>query len=151
MRLIERSRIDRPAAVVWPYVIRPEHFKEWSSKIDSMDVTGEFRVGQPFTTHYLWNGKPLQCASVATEIEPGRVLELKHSALMGPGIKPGMEVRERITLDDSWGGRTSVTKTITISNHDVAWPWLLLIWFINRFGHRVEPDPLKALVEGGTR
>ena len=69
MRLRERSQIDRPAAVVWPYVIRSEFFQKWNTKISSMDVTGEFQLGQPFTTHYLWKGRPLQCVSRATEIQ----------------------------------------------------------------------------------
>jgi len=80
MRLRERTVIDRSAAQVWRHVIRPESFRQWNDKVSGLDAVGEFRVGQPFTTHYLWNGKALQCASIATEIESGRVLELRHTA-----------------------------------------------------------------------
>jgi hypothetical protein len=146
MRLRERFHIDRPAARVWPYIIRPEYFRQWNSKVSAMDVTGEFRLGQPFTTHYLWNNKPLRCVTVATQIQEGRVLELRHSGLMGPGIRPDMEIHERITLD-ARAGRTIVTKVVTIRNHGGPWILIPLIWFIANFGARVGPDPLKALCE----
>ena len=123
MRLRERFHIDRPAVKVWPYVIRPEYFRRWNSKVSAMDATGEFSLGQPFTTHYLWNNKLLQCVTVATEIQDGRVLELRHSGLIGPGIRPDMEIRERITLDER-AGRTIVTKVVTIKNH--GGPWFLI-------------------------
>ncbi len=123
MRLRERSVIARPAAKVWPFIIRPEYFQRWNAKISAMDATGEFRVGQPFTTHYQWNARPLQCASVATEIQEGRLLELLHTHLIGPGIRPDMEIRERITL------------------HEAA------IWLISNFGARVGPDLLKQMCE----
>jgi uncharacterized protein YndB with AHSA1/START domain len=58
MGIRERTTIARPAAEVWPYVIRPERFQKWNSKISSMETGGEFRLGQPFTTHYLWKGRP---------------------------------------------------------------------------------------------
>jgi uncharacterized protein YndB with AHSA1/START domain len=146
MRLRERSVIARPAATVWPYIIRPEYFPRWNAKISAMDATGEFRVGQPFTTHYEWNGKPMQCATVATDIQEGRVLELLHTHLIGPGIRPDMEIRERITLHELRGG-TQVTKVVTIRNHGAAWYWIVLIWLIGNFGTRVEPDLLKQMCE----
>jgi len=146
MRLRERSVVRRPAANVWPYVIRPEYFQKWNDKITSMDATGEFRLGQRFTTHYEWNGKPLQCASVVTDIQEGRVLELQHTNLIGPGIRPDMEIRARITLDEA-GGTTRVTKVVTIRNHGAAWYWIALIWFINNFGARVGPDLLQEMCE----
>ncbi|HEY3100403.1 MAG TPA: SRPBCC family protein, partial [Methylomirabilota bacterium] len=61
MKIRERYVIDRPAATVWPYIVRPEHFAKWNTKIASMDTSDEFRVGQPFTTHYRWNNKSIQC------------------------------------------------------------------------------------------
>ena len=148
MRLRERSVITRPAAKVWPYVIRPQYFQRWNNKISSMDVTGEFRLAQPFTTHYLWNNKPMQCTSVATEIQEGRVLELQHTNLVGPGIRPDMEIRERVTLHEL-AGTTRVTKVVTIRNHGGAWYWIALIWLVGNFGTRVGPDLLKQLCEGG--
>jgi uncharacterized protein YndB with AHSA1/START domain len=146
MRLRERSVIARPAAKVWPFIIRPEYFQRWNAKISAMDATGEFRVGQPFTTHYEWNGKPMQCATVATDIQEGRVLELLHTHLIGPGIRPDMEIRERITLHELRGG-TQVTKVVTIRNHGAAWYWSVLIWLISNFGARVGPDLLKQMCE----
>lgn len=133
---------------MWPYVIRPEFFQEWNTKISSMDVTGEFRLGQPFTTHYLWKGRPLQCISRATEIQVGRVLELRHSQPAGPGIRPDLTVVERVTLEEA-RGRTTVTKVVTITNHGIPWFVLPLIWFITRLGKPVGPDPLKLLCERG--
>src|SRR5207245_9430509 len=100
MRLRERSVIARPAAKVWPFIIRPEYFQRWNAKISAMDATGEFRVGQPFTTHYQWNGRPLQCATVATEIQEGRLLELLHAHSIGPGIRHELAMRERIALHE---------------------------------------------------
>lgn len=72
---------------MWRHVVRrPESFRRWNDKVSGLDAVGEFRVGQPFTTHYLWHGKALQCASIATEIHEGRVLELRHTAPVGPGV-----------------------------------------------------------------
>jgi hypothetical protein len=148
MQIRERTEVHRPAAEVWPYVIRPENFQKWNTKITSMDVTGEFRLGHPFTTHYLWKNRPIQCVSRATAIVEGRMLELRHCAPAGPGIPPDLEVTERVTLEER-RGRTIVTKVVTIRNHQV--PWLLrpLIGFVSRFGKPVGPEPLKSLVEGG--
>ena len=148
MRLCQRTHIDRPAADVWPYVIRPEHFQKWNTKIRSMDATGTFQLGQPFTTHYEWKGKAVQCVSRATDIQDGRVLELRHSGLAGPGIRPDMHVTERVTLKE-FAGRTTVTKVVTITNHGIPWFVMPLLWFVSQFGKPVGPDPLKSLCEAG--
>jgi uncharacterized protein YndB with AHSA1/START domain len=146
MKIRERSVIDRPPATVWPYIIRAESFAKWNTKISSMDATGEFRVGQPFTTHYRWNNKAIQCVTVATEIQPGRLLELRHSTLTGTGIRSGMEIHERITVRGAGGGST-VTKVVTIRNHGMPWFFIPLVWLVANFGARVGPDPLKMLCE----
>ena len=148
MKIRERSVINRPPATVWPCIIRAESFTKWNTKISSMDATGEFRVGQPFTTHYRWNNKAIQCVTVATEIQPGRLLELRHSTLTGTGIRSGMEIHERITVRGAGGGST-VTKVVTITNHGIPWLFVPLVWFVANFGARVGPDPLKVLCEGG--
>jgi uncharacterized protein YndB with AHSA1/START domain len=146
MRIRERYAVDRPPTTVWPYIIRPELFARWNTKVSAMDATGEFRVGQPFTTHYRWNNKAIQCVTVATEIQPGRLLELRHSTLTGTGIRPDMEILERITLRGAGRGST-VTKVVTIRNHGMPWLFVPLVWFIANFGARVGPDPLKVLCE----
>jgi hypothetical protein len=146
MRIPQRTTIDRPVTRVWPHVIRAESFQRWNEKISRMDAVGEFRVGQPFTTHYAWRGKALQCASIATEIEEGRVLELRHTALVGPGVPPNLEIRQRITLHPR-GARTMVTKLVTIENDATPWYLLALIWFVTRVGAPTRPDPLKVLCE----
>ena len=146
MRLRQRTVIDRPAAQVWPHVIRPESFQRWNDKIRSMDASREFRVGQPFTTHYLWQGKALQCASIPTEIQAERVLELRHTAVVGRGVSPNLEIRQRITLHPQ-GARTAVTKLVSIENHGMPWYLLALVSFVTRFGAPVGPDPLKVLCE----
>jgi uncharacterized protein YndB with AHSA1/START domain len=110
MRIRHRTVIERPAAQVWSHVIRPDSFKRWNEKISSLDAIGEFRVGQPFTTHYEWRGKAVQCASIATEVQEDRVLELRHTALVGPGVPPDLQIRQRIALEPH-GARTVVTKT----------------------------------------
>ena len=148
MKIRERSVIDRPAVNVWPYIARPESFVQWNTKIRSMDATGEFRLGQPVNTHYLWNNKSIQCVTVPIEIRECRVLELRHSQLTGAGIRPDMEISERITLRDA-GGRTYVTKVVTLKNHGVPWLFAPVVWFLANFGARVGGDPLKALCERG--
>ena len=148
MTIRERSVIDRPSAVVWPHLVRAESFAKWNTKISAMDATGEFRPGQPFTTHYRWNNKTIQCGTVATEIQPGRLLELRHSGLTGQGIRPDMEIVERITLRDAGRGST-VIKVVTLRNHGIPWFFIPLVWFIANFGARVAPDPLKVLCESG--
>jgi hypothetical protein len=146
MRIVQRTVIDRPATAVWPHVVRPESFQRWNEKVRALDAVGEFRVGQPFTTHYDWQGRALQCASIPTEIQEGRVLELRHSAVVGPGVPPHLEIRQRITLEPQ-GGRTVVTKVVTIENDGVPWFLRALVWFVTRFGAPTAPDPLKTLCE----
>ena len=148
MKIRERYVIDRPAATVWPYVIRPEMFAKWNTKVASMDATGEFRLGQPFTTHYRWNNKAIQCVTVPTEIRDGRLLELRHSNLAGVGIRPDMEIHERITLREM-AGKSYVTKVVTLRNHGMPWVLIPIVWFLANFGARVGPDPLKTLCERG--
>ena len=146
MRIRQRTVIDRPAAQVWRHVIRPESFRRWNEKISALDAVGEFRVGQPFTTHYLWRGKPLQCASIATDIQAGRVLELRHTAPVGPGVPPNLEIRQRISLHPR-GARTVVTRFVSIDNDGMPWFLRPLVWFVTRFGAPTGPDPLKVLCE----
>lgn len=146
MRIRQRTLIDRPAAQVWRHVIRPESFRRWNDKVSRLDVVGEFRVGQPFTTHYLWHGKTLQCASVVTAIEAERVLELRHTAPVGPGIPPDLVIRQRVTLHPR-GARTLVTKLVSIANDGMPWYLRGLVWFVTRFGAPTGPDPLKQLCE----
>jgi uncharacterized protein YndB with AHSA1/START domain len=147
MRIVERSEIDRPAVTVWPFVIRPEHFQKWNTKIIAMDARDEFRLGQPFTTRYRMGAKDTQCVSTPTAIEPGRLLELQHANCVGSGIRPGLEVRERITLVET-DGRTRVTKEVLVEHHDIPW-WLIpIIWLVTRFGKSTEPDRLKVMCEG---
>jgi uncharacterized protein YndB with AHSA1/START domain len=147
MRLRQRTVIERPAEEVWRHVIRPESFRQWNDKVSSLDAVGEFRVGQPFTTHYVWNGKALQCASMATELQPGRVLELRHTAPVGPGVPPDLQIGQRITLEPRGSGRTVVTKLVSIENDAVPWYLRVLVWFVTRFGAPAGPDPLKVLCE----
>jgi uncharacterized protein YndB with AHSA1/START domain len=147
MKIRERSVIDRPAATVWPYLVRAEHFAKWNRKIESIDATGEFRLGQPFATHYRWKNKSIQCVTIPTELQPGRLLELRHSNLTGPEIRHDMEIHERITLREV-GGRSFVTKVVTLRNHGIPWFFLPIVWFVANFGARVGPDPLKVLCEG---
>jgi hypothetical protein len=146
MRMCQRAVIERPAAQVWPHVIRPDSFRRWNEKVSGLDAVGEFRVGQPFTTHYLWRGKTLQCASIATEIQEGRVLELRHTAPVGPGVPPNLRIRQRITLEPR-GARTVVTKEVSIENEELPWYLRALVWFVTRFGAPAGPDPLKVLCE----
>ena len=133
-------------APVWSHVIRPESFQRWNEKISSMDAGGEFRVGQPFTTHYLWHGRAIQCASIPTEIQAERVLELRHSAVVGPGVPRNLEIRQRVTLEPR-GARTAVTKLVSIENHGMPWYVQALVAFVTRFGAPTGPDPLKVLCE----
>jgi len=146
MKIREHSMIDRPAVKVWPYIVRPESFVAWNTKIRSMDATGEFTIGQPVNTHYVWNNKSIQCVSMPTEVRECRVLELRHSQLVGAGIRPDMEIHERITLREV-GGRSHVTKIVTLKHHGVPWPFIPVVWLVANFGARVGPDPLKELCE----
>jgi hypothetical protein len=146
MRIRNRTLNDRPEADVWRHVIRPEFFPRWNDKVSSLDAVGEFRVGQPFTTRYLWRGKALQCASIATEVQAERVLELRHTAPVGPGVPPNLEIRQRFTLEPR-GTRTVVTKLVVIENAEMPYYVRLLVWFVTRFGAPSGPDPLKRLCE----
>ena len=146
MRIRQRTVIDRPVAQVWRHVIRAESFRRWNDKVSGLDAVGEFRVGQPFTTHYLWHGKALQCASIATEVQAERVLEVRHTAPVGPGVPPNLEIRQRVTLEPR-GARTVVTKLVVIENAEMPYYLRLLVWLVTRFGAPAGSDPLKRLCE----
>ncbi len=146
MRIVEKSKIDRPADKVWPFIIRPEYFMKWNTKIIAMDAQGEFRVGQTFITHYRMNSKEIQCSSMATAIEEGRRLELRHSNCVGKGNNPELEVHEKITLQAE-NGHTIVLKEVVITNHDIPCILIPIIWFVTRFGKTTEPDLLKLMCE----
>jgi hypothetical protein len=146
MNIRERTIIDRPAREVWPYIINPDYFQKWNEKIASMDAREPFRLGQPFITRYLWKNKKLQCLSVAVEIEEGRLLELRHSNFVGPGVNPEMEVIERIELGRK-DPRCMVTKNVSIKNHGIPSVFIPLFWFVSRFGKPVKEDRLKSMCE----
>ena len=146
MNIRERTVIERPAAEVWPFIITPEHFIRWNDKVLSMEAEGSFRLNQPFVTHYRWGRRELQCQTLATAIEEGRMLELRHTNCIGSGIRRDMEVVERVTLQER-SGRTTVTKDVIIKNHDVPWPIIPLIWCITRFGRPAGKDRLKEMCE----
>lgn len=149
MLLRQSSNIDRPAALVWPYIVTPELFRQWNDKIASIEARERFHAGQQFTTHYLWHGREMQCLSVVAGIEEGRLLELRHTRCLGPKAQLDMEIIERVELKSS-GTRSTVTKNITVRNHGIPWYLLPLIWLLTRFGTPKGEDKLKTLCEGGT-
>src|SRR4051794_14284242 len=113
MRLREHTVIERRAAEIWPFIICPDKYQRSNTKIIFMDLSGEFRLRQLFTTRYQWNNKQLQCTSVVTEIHDAKLFELRHSTPLAPGFRADMEIWERITLEQN-GARTSVTKIVLI-------------------------------------
>jgi uncharacterized protein YndB with AHSA1/START domain len=148
MHIRERTRINRPAAEVWPYIITPEAFQRWNEKVASMEARGRFELGQRFVTHYTWKNKQIQCQSVAVRIEEGRLLELRHSGPIGAGVNHDLEVVERVALGDR-GVRSVVTKDVYFKHHDLPWFLVPLVWFITRFGKRVGKDRLREMCEAG--
>jgi len=148
MKLHDRSEIDRPAALVWRYIVTPELFLQWNDKVVAMEARDAFQLDQHFHTRYEMNGKQLQCWSSVTAIEKERLLELRHGNCAGKGMHRDIEVIERISLFEK-GGRTVVTKNVTVRNSGVPWYFAPLIWFITRLGTPVGKDKLKELCEGG--
>ena len=148
MRMVFKIDIDRPASTVWKYVNDPESFQEWNDKIESMDVRGEFRVGEPFKTSYKWRDTVTQCLSVVTQLSDERLLELRHSDFIGVDVDPHMVAIERIVLNEG-KGRTRVTKILSVKNHGVPLIFVPLLWFVSRFGKPKDPDPLKLMCEAG--
>lgn len=146
MKLVERSVIRATPAKIWPFIITPEHFREWNEKIVSMEARGVFVLGQPFTTCYKLTGRSSQCLSIAVEIDPLRVLEFTHTAAVSGEGRSSLEAVERITLEPG-EGFTVVTKTVVVRNHGVPWFLLPVIWFVTRFGRRQGEDKLKTMCE----
>jgi hypothetical protein len=147
MLLRQISYINRPPAVVWPYIITPELFAMWNDKVQEIGARDRFQAGQKFTTNYLWKGKAMQCMSMVTRIEEGRLLEIRHERCLGSKIRHDMVVTERINLSGE-GERSTVTKNIIVTNHGVPWIFIPCIWFVSRFGKSVGEDKLKRLCEG---
>jgi uncharacterized protein YndB with AHSA1/START domain len=148
MRMVFRTKIDRPASAVWKNVITAEKFQKWNDKIKTMDARGEFRLGEPFMTAYNWRNKITQCMSVVTNIVPERILELRQSNFVGVGVDPRMEASEKIILEEKGGG-TRVTRVLSIRHHGVPIILAPILWFVSRFGKPTEPDPLKTMCEAG--
>jgi hypothetical protein len=146
MRIIERTKIGRPAMKVWSYVIKPAYFQKWNKNIVSMEARDEFRIGQPFTTHYKLGKKQTQCISVVMSIIEGSLLELHHSNCVGTDGSSEMEVCERIVLKEH-NGKTTVIKEVSVKNHGIPWILVAIIWFVTRFGRPTEPDRLKVMCE----
>lgn len=147
MRIREQTIIDRPVAVVWPFVATAESFCAWNDKITHMEATGPFRLGQRFATHYALHGPPTQFMTEVVALEEGRLLELRHASPFGQGVRVEMETIERVTLEDA-GGRTVVTRDIDVRNHGLPWWARPLVWFVTRFGRPTGEDRLKKMCEG---
>jgi uncharacterized protein YndB with AHSA1/START domain len=146
MKLRDRSEIDRPITHVWRYIVTPELFQQWNDKIIELDARGAFLRGQSFSTRYGMSRKQILCRSLVTELEEGRLLELRHGNCSGSGIRREIDVVERITLKEE-NGRTIVIKDVIVGNSGIPWLLIPLIWFINRFGRPARPDKLKAMCE----
>ena len=146
MHIIEKSKINRSAEKVWPFIITPEHYQSWNTKVVSMDAKGQFVLNQPFTTRYKMGRKEMQCNSMATAINPEHFLEIKHTNCVGTVNDSELVVYERIRLEDE-GGQTIVTKEVDIQHHTIPWMIIPFIWFVTRFGKSVEPDRLKLMCE----
>lgn len=148
MKIVERSLISVPPEKVWPFIVTPELFWQWNDKIVSMEARGAFVAGQRFSTRYRLTSQSAQCLSVVAELQPLRVLELRHRVVMSASGRTGVNAAERITLEEKNGG-TLVTKTVTIGRHGIPL-WLLpVIWFVTRFGKPAGEDRLKTLCETG--
>lgn len=148
MKIVERSLINAAPEKVWSFIVTPELFCKWNDKIVSMEARGTFVAGQQFSTCYRLTGRSAQCLSVVTELQPPRLLELRHTVVLSASGGAGVNAAERITLEEKNGG-TLVTKTVTIGNRGVPF-WLLpIIWFVTRFGKPSGEDKLKKLCETG--
>lgn len=148
MKIVERSLINAAPEKVWPFIVTPELFRKWNDKIVSMEARGAFVAGQQFSTCYRLTSQSAQCLSVVAELQPQRLLELRHSVVMSASGRTGVNAAERITLEEKDGG-TLVTKTVTIERHGIPL-WLLpVIWFVTRFGKPAGEDKLKKLCEAG--
>ena len=146
MHIVEQSIIDRPASKVWPFIIAPEYFQLWNTKIISLEAKGQFLLNQPFMTRYRMNGKEMQCISTVTAIENERLLEIQHTNCVSKEDNSQLIVCERITIKESAHG-TIVTKDVEVKHHQVPWILIPLIWFTMKFGKRVESDKLKQMCE----
>ena len=146
MKLIERSVISAAPEKIWPFIISPERFQEWNDKIVSIGAREAFVPGQSFSTFYKMSGQSSQCLSVAVEIRPFRLLELKHTAVLSSKGRSNAEAVERITLVPE-GAVTVVTKTVLIKDHGIPFIFLPFIWFVTRFGKRQGEDKLKTMCE----
>ena len=146
MRIIEKERLNYPAAFIWPFVVNPENFIKWNDKITRIEAGGEFKLGQQFATGYRLSSNESQCLTEVTALEENRLLELRHSNCVSskPGQPDGMEALERITLEEREGS-TLVTKTVTVRNHRIPLLLLPLIWFVTRFGKPAGPSRLEQL------
>jgi hypothetical protein len=69
VRIRERTEIRRPAEV-WPFVIRPENFQKWNTKIASMEPGESFASDNrsPRTT----SGKASPCSACRVTLEESR-------------------------------------------------------------------------------
>ncbi len=147
MRLLQKTKIEQPAYRVWKYVIKPEYFKKWNKKIDSMEAKDEFRLNQFFQTSYKWNNRQISCRSIAVSIVEKSLLELRHTDFLGINIKHEMIIVERVILNER-KGKTTVTKDVSIRNHSIPLLIVPIFWLVNRFSSSKELDALDLLCKG---
>lgn len=149
-KMIEKSYIKVPPEKVWPFIAIPENFQKWNDKIVSMEAKDKFYIGQPYVTHYKLTKIATQCMSTVTNMEPERLLEIKHITVASEGAQPTFagqtEALERITLTPKGSG-TVVIKEVWINGAEIPWFLRPIIWFVTTFGRPVDEDKLKKICE----
>ena len=148
MRIRESTIISADAAAVWPFVADPVMQAEWNPKVVSIgrERSGPVRFGERFEMIYRMSGRENQSRVEVTVARPPERVAFLHRV----AGKSGEQIVEESYEISPHGDGVKVVQTIDLTRAGIAWPFRLLIWFINRFGFKTEEsylDRLRRLVE----
>jgi len=134
------------AAKCGPFIIRPEYFAALETPDQRHGGHGEFRWA---SVHDALQWKR-QAAAVARRCDRNRrkagCWSCSITHLIDPGIRPDMEIRERITLHEA-AGITRVTKAVTIREPPAPRVLIVLICSSAISERAWGPDLLKQMCE----
>jgi hypothetical protein len=143
MRLRQSTIISADAATVWPYLADPVMQADWNPKVVSIDreQSGPVRCGERFEMIYRMSGRNSQSWVEVRVAQPRERVVFLHRVRH----KSVEQVVEESYEISSRGNGVKVVQTIDLTRAGIAWPFRLLIWFINRFGWNTEEPYLERL------
>ncbi|MHC4990000.1 MAG: SRPBCC family protein [Planctomycetota bacterium] len=136
---------------IWPFVSDPILMSEWNAKIVAVkrpEGSELVSAGERFGMIFLMSGRERRTEVQVVECVKPQLVTYRHRLV--DGGDPPRFVTESYALQARGDGATRVTKKIDLSEAGIPRLMRPLLWFITRFGRRVEQpylEKLRAAVE----